>query len=266
MGSASARPGLEHVRDSSHDATGAYVSLATQYRLNPTNRLEGLVEYHDVARANGLAFRLEYAHDGEAFSVRPGIKRDYRYDSFTAFAGSRTDGRLIGAARATHVYSEVTFEAGPLHLSVTPFAGWVSAESVSDNEQIGLDAKAALPIWRGSDWQIAGEYLAYLTHYGEDHSGVGGYFSPRLFANQIPRVTARYIGANKNEFSLAAGPAFQYTDEARKSPAFRIGADAHVSYTTHLSQRLLLTFMADVTQIASVYTRVQLQAVLVYSF
>jgi tetratricopeptide (TPR) repeat protein len=267
--------GLEHVRDSSADATGAYASLATQYRFNPTNRLDGQVEYRGVTRANRFAFRLEYGHDGDAFSVRPGIRREYKEDSFTALVGSRIDGRLIGAARATHVYSEVALEAGALHLSVTPFVGWISAESLSNNEQLGLEAKAALPIWRGAEWAISGEYLAYLTHYGEDHSGVrpsdteplpGGYFSPRLFVNQIPRVVASYVGGDRNAFSLAVGPAFQYIDEARTAPAFRLGADAHASYTAPVSSRLLARFMADVTQIASVHTRVQIQALLVYTF
>lgn len=65
---------------------------------------------------------------------------------------------------------------------------------------------------------------------------------------------------------MAAGPAIQYIDEANDDPALRIGADAHISYTAHAPDRLLLKFMADVTQITGIQTRVQLQGLLVYTF
>src|SRR5581483_518415 len=67
--------GLEHFRDSSQNSSGANVSIGTQVRFNPANRIEGILEYHDVVRADGLAYKFEFAHDGSSFSIRPGVKR-----------------------------------------------------------------------------------------------------------------------------------------------------------------------------------------------
>ena len=71
---------------------------------------------------------------------------------------------------------------------------------------------------------------------------------------------------NKDELWLAAGPAVQYIDEATQSSAFRMGGDAHASYTNHLSKVWLMKLMADYTQIADIYTRIQVNALLVYTF
>jgi len=158
---------------------------------------------------------------------------------------------------------------------VTPFAGWVTAEGLSSNSQVGLDLKTSLPLWRTDHWDLSAEYLFYLTHYGENQSGFvsstreplpGGYFSPQVFVNQIPRLATIYTMENKDEFSFAAGPALQYIDESTQASAFRLGGDAHAAYTNHLSKVWLLKLMGDYTQIATIYTRVQFNALLVYTF
>lgn len=267
--------GSEHFWDSKENRTGGYLSLGNQIRFNPSNRFDAILEYHGAPRGDGLAYKFEYAHEGQSFSIRPGVKREFRYDSFAALAGSRSTGRLIGLARSTLFYSTVTFDAGPVHLDVTPFAGWVTSESLSSNDQIGLDLKASLPLWQTDQWDLSAEYLFYLTHYGENQSGLapstreplpGGYFSPQVFVNQIPRLAATYTMENKNELSFAAGPAIQYIDESTQASAFRIGGDAHASYTNHLSKVWLFKLMADYTQIANIYTRIQGNALLVYTF
>jgi hypothetical protein len=84
--------------------------------------------------------------------------------------------------------------------------------------------------------------------------------------NQIPRLASTYIMENKDEFWLAAGPAIQYVDQTTQASAFRIGGDAHAAYTNHLSKLWLLKLMADYTQIANIYTRIQVNALLVYTF
>jgi hypothetical protein len=94
----------------------------------------------------------------------------------------------------------------------------------------------------------------------------GGYFSPQVFVNQIPRLATLYTFENKDEFSFAAGPAVQYVDQATQSSAFRIGGDAHAAYINHISKTWLLKLMADYTQIADIYTRVQFNGFLVYTF
>ena len=267
--------GAEHFWNSSENRSGEYISLGNQVRFNPTNRIDGIIEYHGVTRADGLAYKFEFTHEGESFSIRPGVKREFRYDSFAALVGSRTTGQLLGVARSTLFYTTVTFEAGDIRFNVTPLVGWVSAETLSNNTQVGLDTKTAMPVWSDENWEVVAEYLFYLTHYDQDQSGFspstveplpGGYFSPRVFVNQIPRLAATYVGENKNEFYVAAGPAAQYIDEATKAAAFRIGGDFHASYTAPLVQRLLFKVMADYTQIATVYIRFQTNALLVYTF
>jgi tetratricopeptide (TPR) repeat protein len=267
--------GSEHFWSSSENRTGGYLSLGNQIRFNPSNRFDAILEYHGAPRGDGLAYKFEYAHEGQSFSIRPGVKREFKYDSFAALAGSRSTGQLLGLARSTLFYSTVTFDAGSVHVDVAPFVGWVTSEGLSSNNQAGLDLKASLPLWETDHWDLSAEYLFYLTHYGENQSGFvsstreplpGGYFSPQVFVNQIPRLAATYTMENKDEFSFAAGPAVQYIDEPTQTPVFRIGGDAHTAYTNHLSKVWLLKLMADYTQIATIYTRVQCNALLVYIF
>lgn len=243
---ATVEAGIEHFRDSSQNSTGAYISIGTQVRFNPANRFEGMLEYHDVVRADGLAYKFEFAHDGSSFSIRPGVKRKFRYDSFTALAESRLGGRLLGAARSTLLYTDLRTEAGRIRFDITPFVGWVSAESLGKNEQVGITTKAAITIRHDQVWDVSAEYLFYLTHYGEDQSGFqpstleplpGGYFSPQVFLNQIPRLAVTYATEDKSEIYMAAGPTVQYIDETQRPAVFRIGADAHAAYTTQLPKR-----------------------------
>jgi hypothetical protein len=249
--------------------------LGNQIRFNPSNRFDTILEYHGAPSGDGLAYKFEYVHEGQSFSIRPGVKREFKYDSFTALAGSRSTGRLLGLARSTLFYSTVTFDAGSVHVDVTPFAGWVTSEGLSSNSQVGLDFKSSLPLWQTDRWDLSAEYLFYLTHYGENQSGFvsstseplpGGYFSPQVFVNQIPRLATTYTWENKDEFSVAAGPAVQYIDESTQASAFRIGGNTRAAYTNHLSNVWLLKLMADYTQITTIYTRVQFNGLLVYTF
>ena len=267
--------GAENFWSSKENLAGGYLSLGNQVRFNPSNRFDAILEYHGAPRGDGFAYKFEYAHEGQSFSIRPGVKREFKYDSFTALAGSLTTGQLLGLARSTLFYSTVTFDAGSVRVDVTPFAGWVTAEGLSSNNQVGLDLKTSFPLWRTDQWDLSAEYLLYLTHYEQNQGGFvpstrepfpGGYFSPQVFVNQIPRLAAIYTMENKDEFSFAAGPALQYIDEATQAPAFRIGGDAHAAYSNHLSQVWLLKLMADYTQIASIYARVQFNGLLVYTF
>ena len=267
--------GSEYFWSSSENRTGGYLSLGNQIRFNPSNRFDAILEFHGAPRGDGLAYKFEYVHERQSFSIRPGVKREFKYDSFASLIGSRTTGPLLGLARSTLFYSTVTFDAGSVRVDLTPFAGWVTAEGLSSNSQVGLDLKTSLPLWRTDQWDLSAEYLFYLTHYAENQSGFvpstteplpGGYFSPQVFVNQIPRLATIYTMENKDEFSFAGGPAVQYVDESTQSAAFRIGGDAHAAYTNHLSRLWLLKLMADFTQIADVYTRLQFNGLLVYTF
>lgn len=267
--------GAEHFWSSRENRAGGYLSFGNQLRINPSNRFDLLLEYHDAPRGDGLAYKFEYVFDGSSVSIRPGVKREFRYDSFAALVGSRTSGQMIGLARSTLVYTDVAFDMGAVHLDVTPFVGWVTAESLSSNDQVGLTVKGSMPLGQTGDWEFSGEYLFYLTHYGENQSGFrpsateplpGGYFSPQVFVNQIPRLAVTYTIDDKQDLSFAGGPAFQYIDEATQASVFRIGGDAHATYTTRLSKPWLFKLMADYTQITSVYTRFQCNALLVYTF
>ena len=267
--------GAEHFWDSSENRTGGYLSFGNQLRINPANRFDLLLEYHDAPRGDGLAYKFEYVYEGPSVLIRPGVKREFRYDSFAALIGSRSSGQLVGLARSTQFYTDVAFDLGSTHIEITPFVGWVTAESLSTNNQVGLTVKTTTPLWETGNWNVSGEYLFYLTHYEENQSGftpspveprAGGYFSPQVFLNQIPRLAATYTFDEKQDIAFAAGPALQYIDEATQASVFRVGGDAHVAYTTRLSKPWLLKIMGDYTQIASVYSRIQGNALLVYTF
>lgn len=267
--------GAEHFWNSTDDRTGGYISFGNRFRFNPSNRLDAMIEYHTAPRGDGLAYRVEYTYERPTFLIRPGVKRDFRYDSFAALVGSRDSGQLVGLARSTQFYSDLLFDLDSVHVKITPFVGWVTAERLSSNTQVGVDTKLSVPLWQKEQWDIAGEYLFHLTHYGENHGGfqpstqeplAGGYFSPQVFVNQIPRFAATYHMENQDEVYVAAGPALQYIDEASRSAVFRIGGDAHAAYTKQLSKPWLFKVMADYTQITSVYMRFQVNGLLVYTF
>jgi tetratricopeptide (TPR) repeat protein len=267
--------GSEQFWSSSENRVGAYLSMGNQIRFNATNRLDAILEYHGAPRGDGLAYKFEYAHERQSFSIRSGVKREFKYDSFAALLGSNSTGLLVGLARSTLFYSTVSFDAGSVRVDVMPFAGWVTAEGLSSNKQVGLDVKASLPLWQTPRWDLSAEYIFYLTHYGENQSGFvsstqeplpGGYFSPQVFVNQIPRLAVLYTMENKDEFSVAAGPALQYIDEATQPAGFHIGGNTRAAYTNHLSKEWALKLMADYTQITTIYTRVQVNGLLVYTF
>ncbi len=268
--------GYEDYWNRSENASGNYFSVGTQYRINPKNRIDGTVEHHSFSRTGeDVLLNLAYTHERDLYSIRPGFKTELRYDSFLALAGSTTSGTLLGGVRSNLFYSELAFAYGLFQFDVTPFLGWVSAESLSHNEQLGIDLKIEVPLLKNDRWELATEYLLSLSHYGSDQSGFlpsaveplpGGYFSPRIFLNQIPRFALTFTRQDKNEFHLAGGPAFQYIDEATTNGTFRTGADIHASYTAQLPERFLLKLMGDLTQISDVYTRFQMNFLLTYTF
>jgi hypothetical protein len=257
-------------------ASGGYFSLGTQYRINPTSRVDGLLEHHSFARTGGdVVFNISYTSERGGRLIRPGFKRELRYDSFMALAGSTASGTLLGLARSNLFYTQLTFGLGSYQFDMTPFLGWVSAESLSPNEQLGIDLKTEVSLFSDERRNLSAEFLLYMIHYGADQSGFqpskveplpGGYFSPRIFINQIPRLALTITPQAEKELRFAGGPAFQYVDEATKKGGFRIGADIHVSYAVQLPERLLLKLMGDLAQISSVYTRFQMNFLLVYTF
>ncbi len=268
--------GYEGYWNTLEDTSGGYFSLGTQYRINPTSRVDGLLEHHSFARNGGeVVFNISYTTERGGRLIRPGFKRELRYDSFMALAGSTASGTLLGLARSNLFYTQLTFGLGSYQFDVTPFLGWVSAESLSPNEQLGIELKTEVSLLRDERRNLAAEYLLYMIHYGADHSGFqpsaveplpGGYFSPRIFINQIPRLALTFTPQDDRELRFAGGPAIQYVDEATKNASFRMGADIHASYTVQLPERLLLKLMGDLTQISNVYSRFQMNFLLVYTF
>lgn len=267
--------GYERYWDDSEHASGGYLSLGTQYRFNPTARLDAMVEYHGFARSDRLTGNIFYTHDEDNITIRPGFKRELRYDSFLSLAGSSSSGTFLGAARSNLFYTQLIFNEGPLRFDVTPFFGWISATSLSSNDQSGIDLKIENSLLKNDRWELSGAFDLYVTHYGSDQSGFpptvsgalpGGYFSPKLFLNQVPRLTVTFKPDDKNEIRVSGGPALQYVISDKTGGSFQVGADVDASYTAHLSKPLLLKLMANFTQITDVYSRFQFSTFLIYTF
>ncbi len=55
---------------------------------------------------------------------------------------------------------------------------------------------------------------------------LGGYFSPQVFVNQIPRLALSYTMDEERDLSFAAGPAIQYIDEATQASVMRMAERA----------------------------------------
>jgi len=132
------------------------VQLDAQGRLSRSQRLDASIGLHSLrASSNSTTFRFQYGYEGDRFFIRPGFKRELRYDSFLSLIGQTIAGTFFGAARSNLFFTELGWQPGSWKAVLTPYAGWVSAQNVSRNAQVGVDLWLESPPFVQQDhWSI----------------------------------------------------------------------------------------------------------------
>jgi hypothetical protein len=120
----------------------------------------------------------------------------------------------------------------------------VASDSLPSNATRGLDGLARLVVVQHSSSSISIEYALHVERYDQDQSGFapsqiepfpGGYFSPRLFVNQTPRLSYQEK-TDREEFELAGGPSFQEVQTLNSPAVFQVGGELRASYLYHFSK------------------------------
>jgi hypothetical protein len=215
-----------------------------------------------------------YQWTGEQRMLRVGFDRTLRYDSYVALVGDEVTGTQIGSARENRFFGRLERERGRAGFGVELYAGWVEAQSVSDNEFIGARGKVDFALFEEDRYELRAVYALELYHYDEDAFGVtpssdepraGGYFSPDLFFEQVPGFALRYRWAKDRYLDLEGGVALQYADESTGSD-WNIGGHGHLRFVMFQHDSLYWTLESGYTQISDAYTRFDARATLTFKF
>lgn len=276
---ASAEAGAESYWNDMNSSQGLFFAGTGQVRFDPRQRVDVEIGYHvlPVATRTGTSSRttastagtvvgkIQYGYDGYGYSIRPGFKRVLKEDSLLSLAGSGS----LGAARSNLLYVELETVAGPFTLNATPYGGWVSSASLANNEVMGADARASLPLLlTNGGAQVELAHVMQLEHYGSDQSGLrsGGYFSPQFYMNQNPRLEVNWNFGSMNELNLGGGPELQYVKDANDPGSWKFGGNAEAAFGTRFRPNLRWKLSADYGRVSDIYDRFSFETALTYVF
>jgi tetratricopeptide (TPR) repeat protein len=270
----SVEAGLEGAWSGASTASGPFFSIHAQVRPRPTQRADAQVGWEGLRQGGqGLALLLQHQAGGEELWLRPRFERRARHDSFLAFVGPDTLGRVVGAASDNLFGLGIGGRIGTFDLEVVPQAGWVSDAAGGANMLTVAEARLDRAFELGGGWTLRAGWDASVSHYGADHSGFlpsavepleGGYFSPRFFLAQGPRAVVVQQLPGERRLALSGGPALQWQWTAAGA-AFHLGGDVRAELDQRLG-RWRLGARAALARVSDVYTRIDLEAVLALVF
>ncbi len=269
--------GFEDYFRSGDDQPAGFLELDGEYRLNPDQRIELGLGYHSLSQSGrDVLGRAAFASEGEQFDWRVGFDRKLRFDSFTALVGEEVDDQSIGAARENRFYGRLERPGEKLTASVEPYAGWVGARGISENPFVGIRGDVRWKLAELGVFEFSPYYRAEVFHYQDDAFGVdplqdtplaGGYFSPRLYVEQLPGLRIDGHWGKRHEFILEGGPAAQFVKESGGDAVeFKLGGRARLAYTYYLRDSVYWSLETSFARIGDAYTRGEASANLTFEF
>lgn len=246
-------------------ATGAVVGAFAEIMVGEADLATARLGYHALADS-GVEAAVSFDHRAGDLRLRPSIERSLRYDSYLALVGA--DGR--GAARSHLARFEAKLERDRLHLWGAPHLGFVTANTDTNNVQLGADGGIEWFAIANSMTRLGLGATTYLTHYGSDHGAFDGelgdgYFSPDIFwSNAL--IASLTVTRDAHELRAFAGPALQYQKAGTTPGGARFGGSAGVAYAYAIMPKLSWESAVDVTRTSNVYTRLNLSTRLVYAY
>jgi tetratricopeptide (TPR) repeat protein len=269
--------GFEDYWRSGDNTAGGYVSGGTELRLSSEQRVDFELGYHSLGSGSGrnVIGKAEWARDGERFDFKAGFDRRLRYDSYAALVGDRVGGVNIGEARENRFYGHVSAERGRLEISLDPYTGWVDSIGVDANPFVGLRSRLDYTLHESKRWKVAGVLGMEIYHYRDDAFGIdpsvrppeaGGYFSPQLFFETVPGISASLQWGESSFLDFEGGPALQVVDESNGGADFNVGGYARLSYLLFIRDSIFWSLQTGFVRVSDAYTRVDWRTSLTFKF
>lgn len=219
--------GYEHFLGDHGDHHGLRSQISAMYPASKTIEVNATAGYRTLGRSSG-DFELETHFNAkeEALEWDLSFQRAFVMDSYFSYAG-------LGNARLHQFQGDLVWNQDVLRYRINPNVGWVTAGNSPSNFKGGLKGSAELLMIQEEEFDLDLIYQIGFIHYQLDQSGTevsnvepypGGYFSPRLYVEQVPHIAAKYRPSNDAELSLTLGPSLQYVREFQKETSFAVGA------------------------------------------
>jgi len=254
-------------------SAGAFVRLGAQGRFDEQQAVDVTLGYHALSpegrsAAEGgtgnVTLKAEYQYrDVWGYRFAPGFERALRRDSYLSLASA--------AARTNFFYTDFSWDKEVLEYGIKPYLGWVSTASLSSNIAFGADAVIQAHLNKDGAVGLTVGDLIQVSHYGEDQSALsgsaaGGYFSPQLYLNQYPHLTARLNLSDTQGAELTGGPTFQFVKDQSLNGAWQVGANVSAGYSSQFKKRLHWKVSAGYAKVANKFNQVQVDNSLTYVF
>jgi cellulose synthase operon protein C len=256
-----AEAGYEEYRGSgTNGLRGAFVDVRAEIRFSRTLRTTFGAGYRSLLSVpGGLTALAELEHRTEAFVLRPRLERRPRMDSFAALASGVTENRLS---------LQYEWLAGPWRASIAPAASLIAARGGRLNTEFELEGAIELELLRSDAWQLLIGYDAHGSHHSSDGSrpGLGGYFSPNLYAVQMPRLTVRHAVDPSHFVEVSGGPALQYQLLHSGRGGFLPGGQARAAGTFRLTSSLEWALGGSFARMGDAFSRFEASTSLSHLF
>jgi tetratricopeptide (TPR) repeat protein len=266
--------------------SGFLARAGIEYRPSSLHAISVLYGYHSLVRAgDGNEFMLQYAFNSPVVLFKGGLRRELIYESIASLAGHDAwpngQSKFLGSARRTRFYAEVFKNSKYLEGRISPYFGWVSAQSVTPNNLAGINADARVSVYIKEINRISAAYIFETDRYERDHSGLqfppsnidtlaepGGYYSPQAFVSHGPRAEYRYDDPGRQQILISTGPSFQYARD-KTSDGNGIGFDFHLFFSRRIASNFNGEANIDFTRstgMAGMYSKFTLGVIGKYLF
>ncbi|MFQ5669549.1 MAG: tetratricopeptide repeat protein [Acidobacteriota bacterium] len=249
------------------------------------SRLHAQVMGHDFEDTDSeITGRLEWrvaASDRVVFRV--GGERELLQDSRLSAVGESLGGLVFGPAVQTEAFLEITVHPGRAwDASLRGATGTVEGDNLRDNDRRALFGGFGRSFHLGNAWLRPGYSATWfsfdrdlsgfppgdLAGDGVDSRGVGGYFSPFRFLNQMVRLDTAWSMGQRLEFSAGGGIGLQQVEDIG-SPDFddtTTSSDAYFRLQWQIALDVALRASVSHQDVASAFDRTRGGISLIWTF
>jgi len=246
---------------------GASTPLGKRFHLDADLDLR----WFDIAGTD-ITGRLELRYAPlDRVTLRVGADRDLVYDSRLSAAGEEVGGVLYGPVLQNELFLGVSGRPGRAwDLWLRASAGSYQGTNVEDNDRAAVFAGFGRSFRRGALWLRPGYLFAWMSYDknlfgfppadlsgdGITSPGVGGYFSPYRFMNNMVRLDSSWPAGRSVDMSAGAAIGRQQAKEFRSSRTdSRTSSEAYIRASWEITQVYTLRGEITYLNVAAAFRR-----------